>query len=426
MVSLGCAKNLVDSEYLARQLTLNGFQVEFGSHDKEDIVIINTCGFIHDAKQESVNTILEYTEKKKQQEIRGIYVIGCLSQRYRDVLKAEIPEVDGFYGVYEQQELLRELNANYFNANRNQRMLATSNHYAYLKIADGCNRKCAFCSIPLIKGRYNSKPVTEIEQEAAYLSQLGVRELNLIAQDITYYGYDLHGKSQLNHLLTQLSGLGTFHWIRLLYTYPSGISPELLHLIAEDPVICKYIDVPLQHISDRVLKNMQRGINAKQTYGLIDMIYKYIPDITLRTTLLVGHPGETEDDFNQLLDFVEAVRFDRLGVFIYSEEEGTHAALAYKDEIPEKVKQERAGEIMRIQQEISYQKNMAMVGSTKHVLIDREDKHYFYGRTEGDAPEVDNEVLISRNPDTILEVGRFYTVKITDAEAYDLLGEVVG
>jgi ribosomal protein S12 methylthiotransferase len=425
MVSLGCAKNLVDSEYLARQLTLNGFQVEFGSNDKEDIVIINTCGFIHDAKQESINTILEYTEKKNQQEIRGIYVIGCLSQRYRDVLKAEIPEVDGFYGVYEQQELLKELNANYFNVNRNQRILATANHYAYLKIADGCNRKCAFCSIPLIKGRYKSQPLIEVEEEAAYLAQLGVLELNLIAQDLTYYGYDLHGKSQLTNLVTQLSRLGKFHWIRLLYTYPSGISTKLLQIIAQDPVVCKYIDLPFQHISDHVLKNMRRGFSAKQTYELIELIYKLIPDVTLRTTFIVGHPGETEDDFKKLLRFVESTRFDRLGVFIYSEEEGTYSALSYKDEIPEKVKQERADEIMRMQQDISYQKNMDRVGSKRHVLIDRQDKHYFYGRTEADAPEVDNEVLISRNQETMLEVGRFYTVKIIDAEAYDLFGEVM-
>jgi ribosomal protein S12 methylthiotransferase len=424
IVTLGCAKNLVDSEYLSRQLSLNGYEVAFEDNTQADIVIVNTCGFINDAKQESIETILEYADRKTSNQLESLYVIGCLSQRYKSELKEEIPEADGFYGVYEQERFLEDLNAQYYGEYKYQRNLSTPGHYAYLKIAEGCDRKCSFCSIPLIKGSYRSKPAEEVEEEARYLAGQDVVEINLIAQDLTLYGNDLYKQSELAGLLDRLSALNAFSWIRLLYTYPTGFPEEVLHTMARNSNICNYLDIPFQHISNRLLKKMRRGINSKQTYKLIGLIKKHIPDITLRTTLLVGHPGETDEDFSELLEFVREVRFDRLGVFTYSEEEGTYSALHYEDDVPQHVKQQRADEIMQLQQEISYRNNMEKVGRTMPVLIDREDERYYYGRTEADAPEVDNEVIIEKNLNNLLTVGKFYDVNIYDTEAYDLYGKV--
>ncbi|MGM0531267.1 MAG: 30S ribosomal protein S12 methylthiotransferase RimO [Bacteroidota bacterium] len=423
IVSLGCAKNLVDSEYLSRQLSLNGYNVAFEKTDATDIVIINTCGFINDAKQESIETILEYADRKNGNKLKSLYVIGCLSQRYKNELEQEIPEVDGFYGVYEQEEILKELNARYFEDYYYQRNLATPKHYAYLKIAEGCDRKCSFCSIPYIKGSYTSKPIEEIKKEAFYLSEQGVQEVNLIAQDLTHYGYDLYKKRELQKVLETLSISNQFPWLRLLYTYPAGFPEKVIHTIARHPNICNYLDIPFQHISDKMLRKMRRGINSKHTYKLIDLIKKHIPDITLRTTLMVGHPGETDEDFRNLMDFVREVRFDRLGVFIYSEEEGTYSALHYEDDVPLHVKHQRWDEIMQLQQEISYRKNAGKIGETLSVLIDREDEQYYYGRSEADAPEEDNEVIVEKSPEKPLSIGAFYQVKISRAEPYDLFGK---
>lgn len=426
IVTLGCAKNLVDSEYLSRQLSLNGYQVAFETADESDIVIVNTCGFINDAKEESIETILEFADKKTGDKLKNLYVIGCLSQRYKTELEQEIPEVDGFYGVYEQEKILSDLNARYFEDYKYQRTLITPKHYAYLKIAEGCDRKCSFCSIPYIKGSYKSKPIEEVEKEAQYLIEQNVQEVNLIAQDLTHYGYDLYGKPTLPKLLDQLSDLEGFSWIRLLYTYPAGFPKKILHTMATHSNVCNYLDIPFQHISDEILKKMRRGINSKQSYKLIELIKKYIPDITLRTTLMVGHPGETEEDFLELMEFVREVQFDRLGVFMYSEEEGTYSALQYEDNIPQYIKQQRSDEIMQLQQEITYRKNLEKVGKTLSVLIDREDEQYYYGRTEADAPEVDNEVVIEKNPENSIDVGNFYKTKIHSAAAYDLFGEIEG
>jgi len=425
IITLGCAKNLVDSEYLSMQLKTNGFQVVHEGNMPCDVTIINTCGFINDAKQESVETILEYTEQRQQGHTAKVYVMGCLSQRYREELAAGIPEVNAFFGINEQKELLNALNARYNEETAHQRILGTPSHYAFLKIAEGCNRKCSFCSIPLIKGSYVSKPQEEIEKEARFLADKGVREVNLIAQDLSYYGYDRYKQHLLPELVQRLDQLQAFGWIRLLYTYPAGFPVEILDVMAESPHICNYLDIPVQHIADRMLKRMRRGHNRKQTYQIIELIKKKIPGITLRTTLLVGHPGETNRDFSELMEFVREVRFDRLGVFAYSEEEGTHSARTWTDDIPEHVKQERVDELMGLQQEISSRKNHQKVGSTLRVLIDDWDEQYYYGRSEADAPEVDNGVLLAKAVHPIVEPGRFYDVTITEASDYDLYGKVV-
>lgn len=426
IITLGCAKNLVDSEYLSRQLSLNGYEIAFDHTEPGDITIINTCGFINDAKQESIETILEYAGKKKADQQGKVYVMGCLSQRYRDELEQEMPEVDGFYGVYDQERFLNDLNARYFKDNMYQRNLSTPGHYAYLKIAEGCDRKCSFCSIPYIKGSYKSRPLAIIEEEASRLARNGVKELNLIAQDVSYYGYDLDKRHRLPELLSRLSRIDNIAWIRLLYTYPTAFPGKILETMAEFSNICNYLDIPFQHISDNMLKKMHRGINTKQTYNLIRLIYKYIQNITLRTTLLVGHPGETERDFEKLLEFVREVRFDRLGVFMYSEEEGTYSALHYEDDVPLHVKRQRMDEIMKLQQEISYRRNVEKIGKELQVLIDKQDEQHYYGRTVADAPEVDNGVLIEKSQQTNLPIGQFCLVEITGAGEYDLFGKVAG
>lgn len=424
IITLGCAKNLVDSEYLSRQLSLNGYQVTFEDTEESEIVIVNTCGFINDAKQESIETILEYAGKKEDNKLESLYVIGCLSQRYKKELEHEMPEVDGFYGVYEQTEFLNDIHARYYPEQNYQRNLSTPNHFAYLKIAEGCDRKCSFCSIPYIKGKYRSLPIEKIKEEASYLSEQGVKELNLIAQDLTRYGLDLYKKRELPRLLESLSTLDLFSWIRLLYTYPADFPEKLLHTISRHSNICNYLDIPFQHISDKMLKKMRRGMHSKQTYKLIYLIKKHIPGITLRTTLLVGHPGETDEDFRELMEFVREAQFDHLGVFIYSEEEGTHSAIHYEDDVPAHIKQQRSDEIMHLQHEISYRKNTKKIGKKLTVLIDREDARHYYGRSEADAPEVDDEVIIKKNQNNSLTVGKFYPVRIQEAEAYDLFGVV--
>jgi len=424
IVTLGCAKNLVDSEYLSHQLSLNGFDVTHESSQPRDVTIINTCGFINDAKQESIESILAHAAHKKQGDASRIYVMGCLSQRYRDELKAEMPEVDRFFGVYEQPAILKELKAAFWPESSHKRDLATPGHYAYLKVAEGCNRKCSFCSIPLIKGNYTSRPLEELEKEAGFLAGTGVKEVNLIAQDLSYYGYDIQKKALLPELIRRLDRMDSFEWIRMLYAYPAGFPTQVLELMKDSPHICQYLDIPVQHISDRILKAMRRGHSRKQTYQILDLIKSRLPRVTLRTTLLVGYPGETEQDFRELLEFVREVQFDRLGVFTYSEEEGTHAAQTVKDDVPGHVKEERAGEIMHAQQEISYRKNQEKIGQTIPVLIDREDGQFFYGRSEADAPEVDNGVLIARADHPHLKPGCFYDVTITEASDYDLYATI--
>ena len=422
IITLGCSKNLVDSELLARQLSANGHQVSHEEQEPREVTIINTCGFINDAKQESIETILEQIEVQKQHPNHQVYVMGCLSQRYRQELAAEIPEVDGYFGVDQIPDIVETLNGRFDQALLCQRNLATPAHYAYLKIAEGCDRKCSFCSIPLIRGKYKFKPVEELQKEAAYLNRQGVQELNLIAQDLTYYGRDLGNKSLLAELLQRLDERFPFEWIRLLYAYPLGFPTEVLEQMSQSRSLCKYLDLPLQHISDRILYKMRRGHRAKQTYDLIELTRNKVPDITLRTTLMVGYPGEDERDFARLMEFVREVEFDRLGVFTYSEEEGTHAARTEPDDVPEHIKRERADELMGLQQEIAYRKNQEKVQQTHQVLIDRCDDRYYYGRTESDAPEVDNEVLIDHKDCGDLQTGRFYQVQITSASAYELYG----
>jgi ribosomal protein S12 methylthiotransferase len=424
IVTLGCSKNLVDSEYLSRQLQLSGFEVLHESPQPRNVTIINTCGFINDAKQESIESILAHASQKQQGETSRIYVMGCLSQRYRKELKEEMPEVDGFFGVYEQSAILKELKAAFRPEYSHQRNLATPNHYAYLKVAEGCNRKCSFCSIPLIKGNYTSKPIEELEREARYLADNGVKEVNLIAQDLSYYGCDLHKKALLPELIRRFDRMNRFEWIRMLYAYPAGFPTDVLDLMKDSAHICQYLDIPVQHISDRILKAMRRGHSRKQTYQVLSLIKNKLPRVTLRTTLLVGYPGETDRDFNELLEFVREVRFDRLGVFAYSEEEGTRAAQTSQDNVPQRIKEERAAEVMRLQQEISYRKNMEKIGQTLQVLIDSDDGEYFLGRSRADAPEVDNGVLIKKAGHPNLQPGQFHEVTVTGASDYDLYATI--
>lgn len=424
LITLGCSKNLVDSEFLLKRLHANGYIVSHENVKEKDILIINTCGFINDAKQESIETILNYAEQKNNGNLSQLIVMGCLSQRYKEELKAEIPEVDQFFGVDEIHKVVEHLKGNNNSLNQYQRYLSSPGHYSYLKIAEGCNRKCSFCSIPFIRGSYKSKSLETLLYEATYLAQEGIKELNLIAQDLSYYGYDREKKYLLPQLLDELGNMNVFSWIRLLYAFPSQFPTDILTKINKHQSICNYLDIPFQHISDGVLKKMRRGNSRKETYQLIELIKRDIPNITLRTTLMVGHPGETEKEFKELLNFVRETEFDRLGVFTYSEEEETYSARHYNDDIPDKIKQERADEIMKVQQAISRKKNREKVGSVMDVLIDSEDEQYYYGRTESDAPEVDNSVLIDKKPlgSSEIEIGEFYKVLIKEAFDYDLLG----
>ncbi|KAA9333182.1 30S ribosomal protein S12 methylthiotransferase RimO [Hymenobacter busanensis] len=425
VITLGCSKNLVDSEVLMGQLRGNGYDVTHEStKDESGIVIINTCGFIDNAKQESIDTILQYADAKEAGKVDKVYVTGCLSQRYKDQLEVEIPQVDAYFGTLELPQLLKTLNADYKHELVGERLLTTPKHYAYFKIAEGCNRPCSFCAIPLMRGKHVDKPMDDLVTEAKKLAALGTKELILIAQDLTYYGLEKYGERKLAELVRRLSDVNGIDWIRLQYAYPSQFPMEVLDVMQERENVCKYLDMPLQHISDNMLKTMRRGITKRRTLELVDQIRQRMPDIALRTTLIAGHPGETGQDFAELYDFVEQARFERLGIFTYSHEESTHA-YTLEDNVPDEVKQERADAIMELQQGISMDLNEAKVGQTYKVLFDRKESGYWVGRTQYDSPEVDNEVLVPAT-EQYVRVGDFAQVRITSASDFDLYGEVVG
>lgn len=421
-MSLGCSKNLVDSEVLMAQLTANDFQVSFEKDADADIVVINTCGFIKDAKQESIDTILQHVRAKERGQVKKLYVMGCLAERYMKDLKKEIPDVDQYFGVNSLKEIISSIGGNYKADLIGERQLTTPSHYAYLKISEGCNRNCTFCAIPMMRGKHISKPVDEIIKEANNLAAKGVKELILIAQDLTYYGIDLYKKNQFAYLLENLSEVKGIEWIRLHYAYPAGFPEEAIKVIRQKSNICKYIDIPVQHINNRILALMQRGHSREQTIQLLQKIRQEIPDVALRTTIIVGFPGETQEEFDELLDFISIYKFDRLGVFMYSPEEGTKA---YKlpDNIPDEVKKERMEKIMDVQQSISLKLNIGKVDKVFQTIIDRQEGEYYIGRTEFDSPEIDNEVLISSNNKDLL-IGSFYPVKVSKADYFDLFGTV--
>ncbi len=420
---MGCSKNLVDSERLARQLEAAGYVVVHdGDTLSAPVVIINTCGFIGDAKEESVNTILLFAEERRKKKIKALYVFGCLSQRYRETLMQEIPEVDAYFGVTDLPEILQRLEVDLQPALLTDRLLSTPPHYAYLKISEGCNWGCAYCAIPLIRGKHISVPLDTLVEEAAILAGKGVKELLVVAQDTTYYGMDLYGKRSLAELLEALSRVEGIEWIRLHYTYPAHFPDDVIAVLRDNPKLCKYIDIPLQHASDRVLANMRRGIDGVQTRSLIERLRREVPGIAIRTTLIVGHPGEDEAAFEALKGFVQDMRFERLGVFCYSEEEDTYGALHFKDTITDEVKQARRDELMSLQAQIADEQAAAKAGTLCRVLIDRREGEFFIGRTEYDSPEVDTEVLIRAEN---LLPGEFYTVRITGAAAYDVYAELL-
>ena len=421
IVTQGCSKNLVDSEVMLTQL--KGNQIDATHESKKDdanVVIVNTCGFIDNAKQESIDTILRYADAKEEGMIDKLYVTGCLSQRYRDDLEGEIPQVDAFFGTMELPLLLKKFKADYKNELVGERILTTSNHYAYLKISEGCDRPCSFCAIPLMRGKHVSKPIEQIEAEARNLVKNGAKELLLIAQDSTYYGLDIYKKRNLAELLQRLSDVEGIDWIRLHYAFPTGFPLDILDVMRERENICNYLDMPLQHGSTVILKHMRRGTTREKQEELIQTIREKVPGIALRTTLIAGYPGETEADFEEMRGFVERSRFERLGVFTYSHEENTHAH-NFEDNVPEEVKQERANEIMAVQEQISYDINQTRIGNTYRVLIDRKESGNFIGRTEYDSPEVDNEVIVTSDTNH-LRIGDFANVKITDATEFDLHG----
>lgn len=424
IVTLGCSKNLVDSEVMLTQLKGNGIDTTHeASNDDANIVVINTCGFIDNAKQESVDTILRYVDAKEEGLVDKVYVTGCLSQRYKDDLEKEIPLVDAFFGTMELPALLKKFNADYKHELIGERITTTSNHYAYMKISEGCDRPCSFCAIPLMRGKHRSRPIEELVKEAKNLARNGTKELLLIAQDSTYYGLDIYKKRNLAELLRNLSDVEGIEWIRLHYAFPTGFPMDVLDVMAERDNICNYLDIPLQHGSNNVLKLMRRGTTREKTEALLAEMRKRVPGIAIRTTLIAGHPGETEEEFEEMVDFVKASRFDRLGIFTYSHEEDTHA-YSMDDDIPEEVKQERANRVMQIQEEISLEINQEKIGKTMKVLIDRKESGNFIGRTEHDSPEVDNEVHIDAKKH-YLRIGDFANIKITDATEFDLYGEPV-
>lgn len=424
IITLGCSKNLVDSEMLSRQLSDNGYQVVYDDENpKGGIVIVNTCGFIGDAKEESINTILELGELKKRRKISKLYVMGCLSERYLADLEAEIPEVDKFYGKFNWKEILAELGKSYNQQIAVERDLTTPGHYAYLKIAEGCNRFCSYCAIPIITGRYQSRPIEEIVDEVKYLVGKGVKEFQVIAQDLSYYGVDLYKEMRLAELIERISDVPGVEWIRLHYAYPAQFPYDVLKVMRERDNVCKYLDIALQHISDNMLDKMRRHVTKQETYDLVSRLREEVPGIHLRTTLLTGHPGETEEDFEELIEFVRWAKFERMGAFPYSEEDGTYSCKNYEDDIPFEVKQQRVDDLMAVQQRISKKINEDKVGQTLKVIIDREEADYFIGRTEFDSPEVDPEVLVSKKQP--LAIGEFYNVNITGAEEFELYGEVV-
>ena len=424
VITLGCSKNLVDSEVLMAQLRGNDIEVTHQSDNTDNnIVIVNTCGFIDRAKEESINTILQYANEKREGNIDQLYVTGCLSQRYKDQLEVEIPEVDAYFGTMELPSLLSKLNADYKHDLLGERVLTTDPHYAYLKISEGCNRKCSFCAIPLMRGQHVSKPIEDVINEAKKLVRNGVKEVMLIAQELTYYGLDLYKERRLAELLNALCEVEGLEWIRLHYAYPHKFPMEILPVMRNQPKICKYLDIPLQHASDPVLKGMKRQITRKQTEELMDTIRAEVPGIAIRTTMLVGFPGETEEDIESLIQFIQEQRFERLGVFMYSHEENT-SGYDLVDDVTDEEKQERASRLMEVQSDISLELNQAKVGNTYRVLFDRIEGEYFIGRTEFDSPEVDNEVMVATK-DNFVRLGDFANVKIIDVTEFDLYGQVV-
>lgn len=424
VVTLGCSKNVYDSEVMMAQLKANKFDVEHES-EKEDssIVVINTCGFIDNAKEESINTILDFVEAKKQGDVDKVYVSGCLSERYKDQLQDEIPDVDAYFGTRELPNLLKTLKADYKHELIGERLLTTPKHYAYLKIAEGCDRPCSFCAIPLMRGKHRSTPIEDLVVHASSLAKKGVREIMLIAQDLTYYGLDLYKKRALAELLQELCKVDGIDWIRLHYAYPSGFPMDVIEVMKKESKICNYLDIPLQHGSTNMLKAMRRGITREKTTKLIHDIRAIIPEIAIRTTLIAGYPGETEEDFQEMYDWVKEMQFERLGIFTYSHEENTHAH-NFEDDVPAELKQQRADEIMELQSGISYELNQQKIGRVYKVLIDKAEGDFFIGRSEFDSPEVDNEVLIKKDENVYCRIGDFVTVEITKADHYDLYGKL--
>lgn len=425
IITLGCSKNLVDSEQLITQLRANGYEV---THDAEkpegDIVVINTCGFIGDAKEESINMILECCQAKEDGKISKVFVMGCLSERYLKELGEEIPQVDKFYGKFNWKELIADLGKSYRDELKLDRQITTPSHYAYLKISEGCDRHCSYCAIPIITGKHVSRPMDEIVEEVRGLVAKGVKEFQVIAQELTYYGVDLYHKQMLPELIERIADVPGVEWIRLHYAYPSHFPEDLLRVMRERSNVCKYLDIALQHISDPVLEKMRRQVSAEQTYKLIEKMRAEVPGIHIRTTLMVGHPGEGEKEFAELLDFVRWAKFDRMGAFAYSEEEGTYSAEHYDDDIPQEVKERRLDELMALQQDISEELSQKKVGQTLKVVIDRVEGEYYIGRTEFDSPEVDPEVLIPVS-EKQLEVGEFYRAQITASDAFDLYATII-
>ena len=418
IITLGCSKNLVDSEQLMRQFVANGYTVEHDPHKiNGEIVVVNTCGFIGDAQEESINMILELGEQKQKGRIGKLFVMGCLSERFLKDLEKELPEVDRFYGKFNWKELISDLGKSYHQELATDRVLTTPRHYAYVKIGEGCNRTCSYCSIPIITGAYQSRPMDEIVDEVRGLVAQGVKEFQMIAQDLTFYGLDRYKRMALPELVERVSDIPGMEWIRLHYGYPSHFPYDLLPVMRERDNVCKYMDIALQHISDPMLRMMRRNITKAETYELLERMRREVPGIHLRTTLMVGHPGETEQDFEEL------IRFERMGAFAYSHEEGTYAYQHYKDEIPQEVKQDRLDYLMRVQEGISADVNASKVGQTFRVIVDREEEDFYVGRTQYDSPEVDPEILISK--DTPLSPGSFYQVKVIDAQAFDLYGKVL-
>lgn len=426
IITLGCSKNLVDSERLMRQLELSGYKVTHDSDDpRGEIAVVNTCGFIGDAKEESINMILELGERKRKGLLKKLYVMGCLSERYLADLESELPEVDHFYGKFNWTELLAELGKQYHPECADERHLTTPSHYAYLKISEGCDRRCSYCAIPIITGRHRSRPMEDILQEVRSLVEQGVKEFQVIAQELTYYGVDLYHERRIAQLVEAIAEVPGVEWVRLHYAYPTDFPMELLRVMREHNNICRYLDIALQHCADNVLSAMHRHVNSQQTYELIEKLRAEVPGIHIRTTFMVGHPGETEEDFKQLIDFVKWARFERMGAFAYSEEEGTYSALHYQDDIPQEVKDARLSKLMRVQQAISADVQESKVGQTMRVIIDRQEGDYFVGRTEFDSPEVDPEVLIHADEGLALPTGSFQWVRIDSADDFDLYGHCV-
>ena len=421
IITLGCSKNTVDSEKLIKQLEIDGNKVVCDETDNpSDIVIINTCGFINDAKEESIDAILKFAKKKAEGSVIKLFVMGCLSQKYGTTLREEIPEVDNFFGVNDLNRLLHELNIKIQESAFNQRTLIGPNHYAYLKISEGCDRKCAFCAIPGIRGRYKSQSIENLMEEASILSDKGIKELILIAQDLSYYGIDISKKSMLPRLVDKLAGMDKFEWIRLHYLYPTSFPWEIIEIMRNHPSVCRYIDIPIQHIADNILSAMKRSHNREETEKILFKIRQDIPEAAIRTTLITGFPGETDKDFLELYDFVQDFKFDRLGVFTYSHEDGTPAFNKYKDNVPQKIKEERASAIMELQQSISSDLNESKINKIFKTIIDKKEGEYYIGRTEFDSPDVDQEVLIKT--DHNLKIGKFYGIKITQISDFDLFG----